>query len=264
MSRNGQRSTNPEDYQHVPRAVVAMPKDFASGFEILPHHHQRAQLIYATAGTMRVSTDDGVWVVPPQRALWMPAGVIHSIVMLGDTTMRTLYVRDDEATAMPTVCRVLSMSPLLRELVVRATELPVQYDESGPAGHVVALILSELQGLQSLALQLPMPRDRRLRGLCQALLDAPGDQRPLEAWAATINTSARTLARRFQSETGLSFGAWRQQARVLEAMGRLGGGAAVTEVAFDLGYESVSAFSAMFHRATGASPSQFRGRPQAQ
>jgi AraC-like DNA-binding protein/mannose-6-phosphate isomerase-like protein (cupin superfamily) len=264
MSRNGQRSTNPADYQHVPRAVVAMPKDFASGFEILPHHHERAQLIYATAGTMRVSTRDGVWMVPPQRALWMPAGVSHSIVMLSDTTMRTLYVRDDAAGAMPAECRVLSISPLLRELIVRATELPMQYDEEGPAGHVVALILSELQSLQSLALQLPMPRDVRLRGLCQTLLDQPGDQRPLEAWARTINTSARTLARRFQSETGLSFGAWRQQARVLEAMGRLGSGEPVTQVALDLGYESVSAFSAMFHRATGASPSRFRGRPQAQ
>jgi len=264
MSRNGQRSTNPEDYQHVSHAVAAMPKDFAAGFEILPHRHARAQLIHATAGTMRVSTEDGVWVVPPQRALWVPGGVTHGIVMLSDTTMRTLYVRGDAAAAMPTVCRVLSVSPLLRELIVRATELPVQYDESGPAGHVVALILSELQGLQSLPLQLPMPRDPRLRVLCTALLDATGDQRPLEAWARSINVSPRTLARRFQSETGLSFGAWRQQARVLEAMGRLGGGEPVTQVALDLGYESVSAFSAMFHRATGAPPSQFRGRAQAQ
>ena len=264
MSRNGQRSTNPEDYQHVSHAVAAMPKDFAAGFEILPHRHARAQLIHATAGTMRVSTEDGVWVVPPQRALWVPGGVTHGIVMLSDTTMRTLYVRGDAAAAMPTVCRVLSVSPLLRELIVRATELPVQYDESGPAGHVVALILSELQGLQSLPLQLPMPRDPRLRGLCTTLLDATGDQRPLEAWARSINVSARTLARRFQNETGLSFGAWRQQARVLEAMGRLGGGEPVTQVALDLGYESVSAFSAMFHRATGAPPSQFRGRAQAQ
>jgi AraC-like DNA-binding protein/quercetin dioxygenase-like cupin family protein len=266
MSRKGQsgRSTDPADYQHLPQAVAAMPKDFAAGFEILPHNHARAQLIHATAGTMRVSTEDGVWVVPPQRALWMPAGVEHGIVMLSDTTMRTLYVRDGAAAFMPSACRVMTVSPLLRELIVRATELPVQYDESGPAGHVVALILSELQGLQSLALQLPMPRDARLRALCQALLDAPGDSRSLEAWARTINTSGRTLARRFQSETGLSFGAWRQQARVLEAMGRLGGGEAVTQVALDLGYESVSAFSAMFHRATGASPSQFRGRPQAQ
>ena len=263
MSRNGQRSTNPEDYQHVSHAVAAMPKDFAAGFEILPHRHARAQLIHATAGTMRVSTEDGVWVVPPQRALWVPGGVTHGIVMLSDTTMRTLYVRGDAAAAMPTVCRVLSVSPLLRELIVRATELPVQYDESGPAGHVVALILSELQGLQSLPLQLPMPRDPRLRGLCTTLLDATGDQRPLEAWARSINVSARTLARRFQNETGLSFGAWRQQARVLEAMGRLGGGEPVTQVALDLGYESVSAFSAMFHRATGAPPSQFRSRAHA-
>ena len=264
MSQNGQRSTNPEDYQHVSHAVAAMPKDFAAGFEILPHRHARAQLIHATAGTMRVSTEDGVWVVPPQRALWVPGGVTHGIVMLSDTTMRTLYVRGDAAAAMPTVCRVLSVSPLLRELIVRATELPVQYDESGPAGHVVALILSELQGLQSLPLQLPMPRDPRLRGLCTTLLDATGDQRPLEAWARSINVSARTLARRFQNETGLSFGAWRQQARVLEAMGRLGGGEPVTQVALDLGYESVSAFSAMFHRATGAPPSQFRSRAHAQ
>ncbi|CAN5273059.1 helix-turn-helix transcriptional regulator [soil metagenome] len=262
MSRKSQigRSTNPADYQHVPGAVAAMPKDFAAGFDTLPHRHERAQLIHATAGTMRVSTDDGVWVVPPQRAVWMPAGIEHAIVMLSDTTMRTLYVRDDAAAFMPAACKVMSVSPLLRELIVRATELPLQYDESGPAGHVVALILSELRGLQSLPLQLPMPRDGRLRALCQALLDAPGDQKPLEAWATTINTSARTLARRFQSETGLSFGSWRQQARVLEAMGRLGGGDPVTQVALDLGYESVSAFSAMFRRAAGAPPSQFRPR----
>src|SRR6185369_13139019 len=171
----------------VSGAVAAMPKDFAAGFEIPPHHHERAQLIHATAGTMRVSTDDGVWVVPPQRAVWMPAGVDHAIVMLSDTTMRTLYVRDDAAAGMPNACKVMSVSPLLRELIVRATELPLQYDESGPAGHVVALILSELQNLQSLSLQLPMPRDPRLRGLCTTLLDATGDQRPLEAWARSIN-----------------------------------------------------------------------------
>lgn len=239
-----------------------MPKDFASGFEVLPHIHERAQLIYATAGTMRVSTDAGMWVVPPQRALWMPAGVRHSIVMLSDLTMRTLYLREDAASLMPDACRVLPVSPLLRELIVRATELPLQYDEDGPAGHVVALILAELNGLQSLPLQLPMPAHPRLRVLCETMLRAPGDPRTLDEWAKTLNASARTLARRFRSETGLSFGAWRQQARLLEAMGRLGAGAPVTQVALDLGYDSVSAFSAMFRRAAGASPSEYRLRPQ--
>ena len=266
MSKSGQtrystgRSTNPADYQRVPRAVVAMPKDFAAGFRILPHRHERAQLIYATTGTMRVATDDGVWVVPPQRALWMPAGVQHGIEMLADVAMRTLYLRADVAGIMPGTCRVLTVPPLLRELIVRATELPVQYDERGPAGHVVALILEELRGLQFLPLQLPMPHDARLRTVCQALLENPADPRPLEGWAPLANVSPRTLARRFQSETGMSFGAWRQQARVLEAMGRLGAGEPVTRVALDLGYESVSAFSAMFRRAAGASPKQFRHR----
>jgi len=176
--------------------------------------------------------------------------------------MRTLYLREDAASFMPDACQVLSVSPLLRELIVRATELPLRYDESGPAGHVVALLIAELRGLQSLPLHLPMPSDARLRALCQALLDSPGDPRPLAGWAQTINTSARTLARHFQSETGLSFGAWRQQARVLEAMGRLGSGAPVTQVALDLGYDSVSAFSAMFRRAAGASPSEYRQRAQ--
>lgn len=262
MSRSRQdRSTDPLDYQRVPRAVAAMPKDFSVGYLVAPHRHERAQLIHATAGTMRVSTASGVWVVPPQRALWMPAGVEHSILMLSGVTMRTLYLRDDAAAFMPAACEVVPVSPLLRELIVRATELPLQYDEDGPAGHVVALILAELRGLKSLPLQLPMPADARLRAVCQALLDAPGDARPLAAWARPLNASARTLARRFRRETGLTFGAWRQQARVLEAMGRLGGGAPVTQVALDLGYDSVSAFSAMFRRSAGTSPSAWRHRP---
>lgn len=264
MSQNRQnRSTDPADYQRVPRAVAAMPKDFAAGVQIAPHTHERSQLIYATAGTMRVTTRDDMWVVPPQRALWMPAGIGHSLVMASDVTMRTLYLRDDVAASMPKTCKVLSVSPLLRELVVRATELPLQYDESGPAGHVVALILSELHGLQSLPLQLPMPRDKRLRQICEALLAAPGDTRLLDDWARTAHASPRTLARLFVSETGLTFGAWRQQARVLEAMGRLGSGVPVTQVALDLGYDSVSAFSAMFRRASGTSPSEYRSQPAA-
>jgi AraC-like DNA-binding protein len=260
MSQTRQRSTDPADYQRVPRAVAAMPKDFASGFVIQPHSHERAQFIYAPAGTMRVAADGSMWVVPPQRALWMPAGVEHGITMLSDVTMRTLYLRDDVAAAMPLSCRVLPVSPLLRELIVRATELPLQYDEDGAAGHVIALLLAELHGLQSLPLQLPMPQEARLRALCLALLAAPGDQRTLREWAQSVNASERTVARLFQSETGLSFGAWRQQARLLEAMGRLGSGAPVTQVALDLGYDSVSAFSAMFRRAAGASPSAYRHR----
>ncbi len=235
-----------------------MPKDFARGFTIAPHRHLRAQLIYAPAGAMRVSAAGSLWMVPPQRALWMPPGIEHSIRMLSDVTMRTLYLREDAALAMPRTCHVLPVSPLLRELIVRATELPLDYDEAGPAGHLVALLLSELHGLQSLPLDLPLPGDPRVMAVCRAILDEPGDRRGLADWARDACVSERTLARLFRSETGLSFGAWRQQARLLEAMGRLGAGEPVTRVALDLGYDSISAFSAMFRRATATSPRTFR------
>jgi len=260
MSQTSQRSTNSADYQRVPRAVAAMPKDFAQDFVIEPHSHERAQLIFATAGTMRVVTGPAMWVVPPQRALWMPAGIVHGIEMLDRVSMRTLYLRNDVAGIMPASCRVLQVSPLLRELIVRATELPLHYNEEGAPGHLVALLLAELHGAQALGLHLPMPHSQRLAMLCRALLDNPGGRRTLADWAQTLNTSERTLARLFQKETALSFAAWRQQARVLEAMGRLGSGAPVTQVALDLGYDSVSAFSAMFRRAAGASPSAYRHR----
>lgn len=243
----------------MPRAIAAMPKDFARGFTIAPHRHLRAQLIYAPTGAMRVSAAGSLWMVPPQRALWMPPGVEHSIRMLSDVTMRTLYLREDVASVMPRTCHVLPVSRLLRELIVRATELPVDYDEAGPAGHLVALLLSELHGLRALPLDLPLPGDARVMAVCRAILDEPGDRRGLADWARDAHVSERTLARLFRSETGLSFGAWRQQARLLEAMGRLGAGEPVTRVALDLGYDSISAFSAMFRRATATSPRTFRG-----
>jgi AraC-like DNA-binding protein len=257
MSQASQKSTNAADYQQVPRAVAAMPKEFPADFVIEPHSHERAQLIFATSGTMRVLTGRAMWIVPPQRALWMPAGTVHGIEMLQATSMRTLYLREDAASGMPKECRVLQVSSLVRELIVRATELPLHYDEAGASGHLIALLVAELHESQTLGLQLPMPSSPRLITLCRSLLDNPGDRRTLADWARSTHVSERTLARLFPKETGMSFAAWRQQVRVLEAMGRLGAGQPVTQVALDLGYDSVSAFCAMFRKAAGTSPTRF-------
>jgi AraC-like DNA-binding protein/mannose-6-phosphate isomerase-like protein (cupin superfamily) len=258
MSQFSQKSTNAADYQRVARAVAAMPKEFPADFIIEPHSHERAQLIFATSGTMRVITGKALWFVPPQRALWMPAGTVHGIEMLQPVSMRTLYLREDAASGMPGECRVLQVSSLLRELIVRATELPLHYDERGAPGHLIALLLAELHQSQTLALQLPMPSSPRLTTLCRSLLNNPGDRRTLAEWAVNVHASERTLARLFHEETGLSFAAWRQQVRVLEAMDKLGAGQPVTQVALDVGYDSVSAFCAMFRRAAGMSPGAYR------
>ena len=262
MPRSGQtaarpRSTDPADYQHVARPVAAMAKDFPAGQHIARHLHPRAQLIFAAAGVMLVSTDEGSWAVPPQRAVWMPAGVAHEIRLPGAVAMRTLYVRPDAAARMPARVRVIAVSALLRELILRACALPVLYEERGAPGRLMSLILDEIAALPTLGLDLPMPHDPRLARICRALGADPGSTRTLEDWGREAGGSGRTLARLFVRETGLTFAAWRQQARLLAALARLAAGEPVTRIALDLGYESPSAFAAMFKRALGAPPSRY-------
>ena len=190
--------------------------------------------------------------MPPQRAVWMPGGVTHEIRMAGDVAMRTLYVRGDAAARLAPTVRVLAVSPLLRELILRACALPLSYDEAGPAGRLMTLILDEIAALPTVALDLPLPRDARLGRICRALSAEPGATRTLSDWGREAGASPRTLARLFVKETGLTFAAWRQQARLLAATAMLGAGEPITRIALDLGYESPSAFTAMFKRALGA------------
>lgn len=228
--------------------------DFAPGTVLSSHRHARGQLVYAARGVMTVTTEAGAWVVPPSQALWIPPRLTHAIRMTGAVAMRTLYLHGVVGGFLPAQPQVLGVSPLLRELILRMMELPRPRDRGG---HVTALILDELRVAPNLELRLPMPRDPRLLRLCRALLENPGDDRKLPQLARLAAASPRSLARLFQSELGMSFTAWRQQARLLEALRRLSGGNPVTEVALDLGYATPSAFTYMFRRHLGVTPSCF-------
>ncbi len=271
MSQNGQtrlptapipgRSIDAEDFQRVPRPIAAMAKDYPDGWVQPRHSHRRAQLVYASSGVMTIHTPQGVWTVPPDRALWIPPDIDHQIEMSGTVAMRTLYVEPEAASGLPDVCAVVAVSGLLRELILRVVEIPLLYDEGGAGGRIAGLIFDELRTLPSLPLHLPSPRDARLQRLCTAVRQRPADSRTLQAWGREVGASARTLARLFRDETGLTFGRWRAQARLLSALGRLAGGEKVTTVALDLGYDSPSAFTALFRRHFGVPPSRyFSGR----
>jgi AraC-like DNA-binding protein len=159
---------------------------------------------------------------------------------------------------MPQTCEVLEVTPLLRELILRATELPLEYDERGAAGRLVRLLLDELASLARLPYNLPMPKTAPLAAICTRLLEAPNDAATLEHLAQRHGTTARTLARHFRRQTGMSFAEWRRRARLLRALGWIAEGRPILAVALDLGYDSPSAFSAMFRRELGAPPSSFR------
>ncbi len=239
------------------RAVVTRRTSYPKGHHIKPHWHGRAQFVFAVAGTMQVRTARHAWIVPPSRALWIPARTVHEIQMYGVVDMHSLYVDAAAAAGMPASCAVLEVTPLLRELVVRAAAVPGTYDEHGDDGLLLRLLLVEIRQLPPCALDLPLPESADLTQLCESILADLSTRRPCNLDAEDMNTSTRTLYRRFLRETGISFARWKQQARLLESIRRLAEGAPVTRVAVDLGYESPGAFSTMFRRSLGVAPRAF-------
>jgi AraC-like DNA-binding protein len=241
------------------RPVVGYAADYPTGHLIGRHRHADGQVIFATTGVMTVTTVAGQWVVPPERAVWVPPNVTHAIRMTGAVAMRTLYLDDRARASLPDTCAVLHVSPLLRELIVRVVAFGGQYAKNGREARLVAVLLDEVAAARTAPLHLPTPSDPRLRVITDRLAADPGDKRSLAAWAGSAGASARTLARLFQHETGLSFAHWRQQARLLRALERLAAGDPVTAVAFDLGYDSPSAFITMFRSRLGATPGRYFG-----
>jgi len=251
------KSTNPQDYQEVARPIAAMAKDFAAGSRIARHHHQRAQLVYSASGATRVTAGGGIWIVPRHHGLWIPARIDHAIDCAGEVTMRTLYIRQDVVRGLPETVCFLALRPLLRELILEAVKLPVDYRKEARDGRIMALILDELRAARILPLRLPMPREPRLTRICNAVISAPALRRSLASWGDEVGASSRTLARLFRREAGMSFGAWCRQARLVDALARLAEGQKVTTVALDLGYDSPSAFTTMFRRHLATTPSRY-------
>lgn len=261
MLRTGQtlRSRDPavEARQRWPKSIVGYAVDYAAGHSTGRHAHDRAQLVHGEKGVMTVRTDDGAWVVPPSYAVWVPARVIHEVRAAGAVAMRTLYLRADSGVPVGPRCRVVRVPPLVRELIARVVRLPEDYPDAGAESRLVAVLADELIDLPAAPLDLPLPRDRRAAAVAEALIAAPADNRDLEAWGRSVGASDRTLARLFRAETGLTFGRWRQRRRLLAALERLAAGEPVTAVALDLGYDSPSAFIAMFRKALGAPPTRY-------
>lgn len=257
------RSTNAADYQRIAPPVGAMPKDFPAGHRIAPHRHERGQLLYATRGVMRVETapgpgaNGGSWVVPPQRALWIPPGIEHAIRMDGAVAMRTLYIAADTAAGLPATCQVIEVSELLRALILAAMTEPVEYAPGSRGAAIAQLLLDELRCLPALPLHLPLPHAPKLQAVCRRVLANLREAVGIETLARDAGMSSRSLARLFQAETGMGFRAWRQQARLAEALAQLSGGKPVALVAADLGYASAAAFTAMFRKSLGIAPGRY-------
>ncbi|HEY8076234.1 MAG TPA: helix-turn-helix transcriptional regulator [Labilithrix sp.] len=233
--------------------IRALASRYPAGFELHRHAHAWSQLLYASEGVMIVETRFGTWAVPPQRAVWIPAAVEHRVVMSGDVAMRTLYFGPRVAPPLSGTC-VVNVAPLLRELVVHCARLGKLDRRIPHEARLAGLVLDLLAAVATVPLDLPMPRDARAHRVARALREDPAHA--LAPLVKRSGASMRTLERAFVAETGLTLGKWRQQARLLRAVALLAAKQPVTDVAFEVGYSTPSAFVAMFRAALGTTPSK--------
>ena len=234
--------------------ITTLTHDYPAGQVIPSHFHDRDQLVYASRGVMTVRTNRGAWVVPTYRAVWIPAAVPHTITMSGTVAMRTLYLKPRLARNLPRDCCVVNVSPLLKELILHACTFPALKKTIKRQGHFIHMILDQFEAIQMVPLQLPNPSDPRALRIAAALFADPSDRRPLARFAKSAGASKRTLERLFQDDVGMTFGKWRQQLRLMQAMRLLAEGAKVTHAALESGYSTPSAFISMFRKTLGTTP----------
>lgn len=224
------------------------------------HAHRRAQLLLSVRGMITCEVESGLWLVPSHNALWIPPGITHSVRCVGEVEIYLLFMDASLIAALPGQCCTLTISPLLRELIRAVSQLPPLYDEAGTPAPLIQTMVNELSVAPIEWLHLPMPTDGRLRKVADGWAAAPDDRATLGAWARRIGMSERSFSRLVLRETGMSFIRWRQQFQIMLALERLARGVTVQDIAFDLGYESPSAFIAMFRKTLGASPSRYLAR----
>jgi AraC-like DNA-binding protein len=256
-TRQSSRPLSDAQFEALPQPVISYGAELEAG-DVLPFHcHRRAQLVYASRGVITVATRSAAFVVPPQRAVWMPAQIEHRINAHHAVEMRSLYVEPEMAAQAPGKPCVLQVSPLLRELIITMVAWGNDYSPNSPQQHLMQVILDQIQTQPSAELALPMPTEARLLRIARGLIANPADTRGLDEWAQEVGASKRTLNRLFQAQTAMSFRDWRQQCRLLRGLEMLANGDSVTRVALELGYEHSSAFIAMFKRCLGSTPRRY-------
>jgi len=238
-------------------AITTLTRDYPAGHVIPLHFHDRDQLVYASRGVMTVRTGNSTWVVPPHRAVWIPAEVAHTIAMSGTVALRTLYLRARLATALPRGCCVINVSALLKELILYTCSVGPLKKTVNWQEHLVEVLLHQLRAVQTVPLQLPHLSDPRGLRIAEALMENPGDARTLTQLCRASGISKRSIERLFPQEIGMTFAQWRQQLRLMQGLRLLAEGAKVTHAALEAGYSTPSAFTFMFRRTLGTTPSSY-------
>ena len=236
--------------------TLALARDFVGGSIVPAHSHRVGQLLHTLTGVILAETPGRAWAIPPGRALWIPANTNHGFKTVGAARVRTLYIASEAAGLLPAEPRILRVTPLVRELIVRTEADGRNGTSERVQSLLVPLLMAELADAITEDLSVPWPTSRAMLAFAQKANDQEGAS--LSDVAATLGISAKTLARKFRRETGMSPDQWRRHTKLLAAIAHLREGRSITEVAHSLGYSSSASFAAAFKQCFGMTPSQSR------
>ncbi|MFT4116035.1 AraC family transcriptional regulator [Bradyrhizobium sp.] len=245
------------DLQAAAAPIISLSRNYRLDDGIVMHCHRRGQLLFANEGTMYVRTADHMWLVPPRIGLWIPPGTRHEVTMQGYVRMRTIYVDSGEDAGPDDDCRLVIVSPLLRELILAHAGQRSGDTQDERAETLTQLILNELHSAREIPLKIRWPHDVRLLIACRTLLQRPLLPNNLASIAKVSAVSPRTLTRLFRRETGIAFNHWRTALSVAKALCGLNEGARISDLARELGYRSPSAFTKVFRQTVGFTPRDF-------
>ena len=239
------------------RPAFAVRLDFSDyEAEVHQHQHEQGQLILALHGAVTCKTENGLWIVPPDCGVWIPGGMPHSNQVTSNARLSYLFVQPAAAT-LPQQCCTLSVSPMLREMILRLADVSVNSAQDDHVGRMVRVLLDELAQMPIQGLELPASSHPKIAAITAALMAEPNNRRTLVDWASHVAMSERSLKRLMVQETGLTFGRWRRQLHLVIALRELASGATVQRVSSELGYESATAFIVMFKKALGTTPMRY-------
>lgn len=240
-----------------PAEIVGLKREYAGGYSYALHFHDRDQLVYASKGVMTIRTRRGVWVVPPLRALWIPARTSHEVHMSGAVSLRTLYFKTRLGSKFSKSCSVVNVSSFFKELILFACEFHSLSLRNRVQAHLIRVILDQLQQVQMIPLQLPSPEDLRARRVAEILMSDPVAEHDIGEICKSAGGSRRTIERLFLKETGISLGKWRQQSKLLHALQLMGAKEKISAAATGAGYSTASAFISSFRNALGTTPGKY-------
>lgn len=252
--------------QQLPREVFVRQEEMPARHAFPAHTHDWHQLLYAISGVLVVTLEGERYFIPPEQAIWLPAGCQHSVYTEFGADLKSLYIdrryrglhTDSKARGGTQKSIVLHITPLMRALIKEAAGFAVNYPTEGYENDLIQLLLQTLSRLQREEVYLPWPNEKDLFQLCNRLYEQPDDTSSTEVLARSVSMSQRTLDRKFRKETGMSLKHWRLQLKMLKAIELLNTGQSITRIALELGYSSPSPFIYMFRERTGISPAQYR------